>query len=310
MILHPGSVGIDVSKAFLDIFDPLAGHAERIPNTPAAIAARAEAWRDRAVFVVFEATGRYDRALRLHLAEAGISHARVNPGRARDFARAAGFLAKTDTIDARMLAVMGQALQPDAEPPRSPERERLLGLHRRRDQLVATRQQERTRLSEASCDDNRDSLNDHIVWLTADIARFDKRIARLVASVAELASAWLRLRQAPGVGPVTATTLMALMPELGSLSPKEIAALAGLAPLNRDSGQLRGQRSIAGGRKRVRDALYMAAVSASRTKSRFGDLYRAMRERGKPAKVALIAVARKLLITLNAMIRDNSSYAP
>lgn len=308
MTISPGFVGIDVSKATLDVFDAAIGRSERIANASAPIAALVARWRAAGVFVVFEATGAYDRALRRGLGEAGISFARVNPSRARDFARAAGVLAKTDALDARMLAALAERLGPRAAPPEDPGRERLRLLHRRRDQLVLMRQQERTRASEAQEPEERTGIERHIAWLSAEIKAFELQIRALIASLHHLQAAWRRLRSAPGIGPVAATTLLALMPELGQRSPKSIAALAGLAPLNRDSGTARGKRAIAGGRKRVRDALYMAALAAKRVSPHFARTYDAMIAAGKPPKLALIALARKLLVMLNAMARDHVEF--
>jgi transposase len=310
MTISPGYVGIDISKSKLDVFDAAVGRTECVGNAAASIALLAERWRGKAVFVVFEATGRYDRQLQTALHLAGVVFARVNPSRARAFAKAAGFLAKTDAVDARMLAMMAERLRPRAETPQSAEHERLRRLHRRRDQLVLTRKQERTRLSEAEDDEERGDLSGHITWLSGAIAQIERRIGHLIASVQALKLATARLRQAPGVGPVAATTLLALLPEIGSRSPKAIAALAGLAPFNRDSGALRGRRAIAGGRKRVRDALYMAALSAVRTDAHFRAVYDRLVAAGKPKKLALIAVARKLLIAINAMLRDGKDFQP
>ena len=306
MILHPGFVGIDVSKHHLDVFE--GGRTERVANTAEDVAELVARWHDR--FVLFEATGHYDAWLRRALEAEGIAFARVNPARARDFARATGRLAKTDRIDARMLAAMAQSLSFARERESDPEREALARAHKRRDQLVQLRQQERTRLTE--CDDAalRADLQAHRQWLDAQIARWDAEIARLVEQSGALAQKARRLRSIAGIGPVAATTLLALVPELGALSPKKIAALAGLAPFNADSGQLRGRRRIRGGRKRVRDALYMAAVTAARHNPRLKPLYTRLRAAGKPAKVALIAVARKLLIIANAILRDQTEFKP
>ena len=308
MNLNPGVVGIDISKAHIDVFDPRVGRVERIRNEAAALqplAVRLSAAADRAVF---EATGRYDRALGLALAEAGVTFHRVNPTQARAFARAAGFLAKTDAVDARMLAAMGQALSLRPSPAGEPERERLAGLHRRRDQLVAMRAQERARRSEEADPQLAASLDQHLAWLDGQVADLDGRIRRLIAASAALAKAEKQLRTVPGVGPVTAATLLALVPELGARSPKTIAALAGLAPFNADSGFKRGRRSIRGGRKRVRDAVYMAAVTAVRADTPFADFYKRLREAGKPPKLALVATARKLLVTLKALARDDVAF--
>jgi transposase len=308
MIIHPGVMGIDISKHYLDIFDPAVGHAERLANDAASAAQMAVRCSAGGVFVLFEATGQYDAVLRRGLGAAGVAFARVNPARARDFARAAGYLAKTDDVDARMLAAMAQCLRPSPQDIPSADHERLTRLHKRRDQLVAIRQQERTRRSECPDPETNVDLDRHLDWLDAAIVAIDRRIQEMLAADLRLARLQALLRSAPGVGPVTATTLIALLPELGQRSPKAIAALAGLAPFNRDSGQYRGQRAIRGGRKRVRDALYMAALAAARSQTRFQTTYRALRKAGKPPKLALIAIARKLLVTLNALVRDQTAF--
>ncbi|WAC59752.1 IS110 family transposase [Brevundimonas sp. SL130] len=309
MNIAPGIVGIDISKRFLDVFDPRIGRPERVANTEPEIqvlALRLAASGDRAVF---EATGVYDRILRRALESAGVGFSRVDPSRARAFARAAGFLAKTDAVDARMLAAMGQALQPRLEEVVAPARERLAGLNARRDQLVAMRAQERNRRAEHRDDpDIQASLDQHLDWLDAQVRDLDARIRRLIAADLELRQAEQHLRSVPGVGPVAAATLLARVPELGRRSPKAIAALVGLAPFNADSGARRGHRAIRGGRKRVRDALYMSAVTAARSNTVFSTFYSRLRDAGKPPKVALVAVARKLLTTLNAIARTQTPF--
>jgi transposase len=306
MIIHPGYVGIDVSKHHLDVFDAVNG-ARRIANTEEAVAQLVAGFA-AGDFVLFEATGSYDRALRRALQAAGVAFARVNPGRARDFARAAGFLAKTDPVDAKMLAAMAQCLQPPRQAAADPERERLAQLGKRRDQLVAMRSQERTRRRECLDAEIADDLDRHLAFLDAAVAALDKAIQTLIANSAALAKAARLLRSVPGVGPVAAATLLALLPELGARSPKTIAALVGVAPLNADSGTSRGKQKIRGGRKRVRDAIYMAAVTAARSNTPLADIYRRLRQAGKAPKYALIALARKLLVVLNAIIRDQVPF--
>ena len=308
MIIAPGFIGIDVSKDHLDVFDAKVGKSLRIANTAAMLAELAPDWMRRDAFVLFEATGHYDQALRRALAAHAVRFARVNPSRARDFARAAGFLAKTDALDARMLAAMAQCLQPPKSSDRAQEREQLALLNKRRDQLVATRQQERTR--RRGCSDTLliDSIEDHLAWLNAAIEALQAQIAALIASVPQLDLQRRLLASAPGVGPVTAAILLALLPELGKRPPRQLAALTGLAPFNNDSGTRRAQRSIRGGRKRVRDALYIAAVTAAHHAQPFRDFYKKLISIGKPAKLAIIAVARKLLTILNAIIRDQIPF--
>jgi transposase len=290
MIIAPGFIGIDVSKNHLDIFDAAIGRSVRIDNSVPALASLTEGWAQREdVFVLFEATGRYDLLLRRALAAGAIRFARVNPGRARDFARAAGFLAKTDAVDAHMLAAMAHCLRPRTEDVRTAPREQLALLNKRRDQLVATRQQERTRRHECSDPISLDSIAEHLAWLDAAIEALQAQIAALIASTPELEQA-------------------RRLPELGQRSPKQLAALVGLAPFNNDSGVRRGQRSIRGGRKRVRDALYIAAFSAAHHAPRFVAFYKTLISAGKPTKLAIIAVARKLLTVLNAIVRDQQPF--
>lgn len=258
MIITHGFIGIDVSKAVLDVFEGGGKQTYRIANTEDALASLIQRWKPCGVFVLFEATGHYDARLRRALASAGIAFARVNPARARDFARAAGFLAKTDSIDARMLAAMAQSLAPAATTATDDDREGLALAHKRRDQLVLTRQQERTRRTECHDAMLRADIEAHLEWLDARIAHWDEEIRRRLAQSERLNQVARLLRSIPGIGPVAAATLIALMPELGVLQAKKITAIAGLAPFNVDSGQFRGMRRIKGGRKRVRDALYMA----------------------------------------------------
>lgn len=309
MSIHPSCVGIDISKAWLDIYDPSVGF-DRIANTPVAIAAWLERQSDRNKIFVFEATGIYDKALRTALHAARRPQARLNPTHVRRFAQATGQLAKTDRIDARLLSLAGERLQPALHTPGAPARERLSELNRRRDQLVAQRACERGRLKESAQADPvvRESLEAHIHWLDAQIGQLERDIEAHIAADPDLKAQAALLCTAPGIGPHHAVTLMALMPELGQRSPGAIAALAGLAPFNCESGQMRGHRRIQGGRPRVRKALYMAALVAKRWNPALEAFFNRLVSAGKPKKLALIAVARKLLITLNAMNRDQSPH--
>ena len=307
MTLHPCFIGIDVSKDTLDLFEENGG-SERLPNTAAASGERLARLDAATAFVVFEATGSYDAALRRALQAAGLRFARVNPARARAFARAAGLLAKTDAVDARMLALMGRALALAPQTPADAGRETLAALNRRRDQLVEMRAAERVRRRQD--DDPTGSLERHLAWLDAEIVTLDRLIDEALHADERLADDARLLRTAPGIGVGNATTLVASMPELGHRPPKAIAALAGLAPLNRDTGKHRGKRSIGGGRGRVRRALYMAAVAAVRTNARLRDFYLRVRASTASAKAALIAVARKLITILNAMMRTRTAFQP
>jgi transposase len=308
MIISLRCVGIDVSKRMLDIFDDAVGVPERIANAPQAIIKQVAHWRCGNVFVVFEATGVYDRELAEALRQAGIRFARINPARARDFARASGRLAKTDAIDARMLAAFAHAMVPAADQAPTPVRNALALLAKRRDQLVHMRAQEKNRRSEAHDRTMAERIVRHLDFLDGEIEAIEAEIKVLIKAEPEISDQARLLRSAPGIGPVACMQLIAQMPELGQLGPKQVAALAGLAPLNVDSGTYRGKRAIGGGRKRVRDALYMAALNAVRRDGSFKAFYQKLRAAGKPAKLALIAVARKLLTTLNAMLRDRKIY--
>jgi transposase len=310
MIIPLRCVGIDVSKSMLDIFDDAVGKPERIANAPQPITEQVARWRcaDN-VFVVFEATGVYDRTLAEVLRQAGIRFARINPARARDFARAGGRLAKTDAIDARMLAVFARAMGPVADPPPEPARNTLASFAKRRDQLVHMRAQEKNRRSEVRDPVMAEDITLHIDFLSRQIVAIEARIKALIKAEPEICEQARLLRSAPGIGPVACMQLIAQMPELGRVGPKQVAALAGLAPFNVDSGSYRGKRAIAGGRKRVRDAVYMGALNAVRRDPNLKSFYQRLRAAGKPAKLALIAVARKLLTILNAMLRDRKTYA-
>lgn len=309
MTLHPDVIGIDISKGHLDIHDARDATTRRIANQPEAIRAWAGLLAGRDCLVVMEATGRYDAALRAALDAAAIAHARVNPEQARHFARATGRRAKTDAIDARMLAELGRRLAPRAEPPAEPERAQLAALSRRRDQLVAMRKQERTRRSEEHDPAIIADLDQHLDWLDRRIVDLDRAIDKAVRTSTALAQEAALLRSAPGIGPVAATVLIAHMPELGRIDAKAAAALAGLAPYNNDSGTLRGRRSVRGGRTRVRQALYMAALAAARSDTTLGRFHQRLRDAGKPPKLALIALARKLLTILNAIVRQQTPFA-
>jgi transposase len=300
-------VGIDVSKKYLDIFDEADGVPRRIANATQAITQQVARWRCDAL-VVFEATGTYDLELREALGQAGVRFARINPARARDFARASGQLAKTDPIDARMLAAFGRVMQPALEQAANPTRNALAKLAKRRDQLVLMRAQEKNRRSEADDRAMAERISRLIEVLDGEVAEIEADIKALTKAEPEIADDARLMRSVPGVGPVACMQLIAKMPELGHVGAKQIAALAGLAPFNVDSGAFRGKRKIAGGRKRVRDALYMAALNAVRRADPFKAFYARLRQAGKPAKLALIAVARKLLTVLNAMMRDRKPY--
>jgi transposase len=302
-------VGVDVAKDWLDIYHPGRG-AHRIDNSPSATRAFATRCARQGVWVVFEASGGYERGLREALEAAGVRFSRVNPRQARDFARAMGVIGKTDRVDARMLSELGARLGPAPTPPLSPTRRALQAQATRRRQLVAMRKQEATRLQQTADAEARADIRAVIVVLDRRIAKAEARMTAIVAADPELAAIERRLRTAPGVGPIVAATLIAELPELGQLDRRRIAALAGLAPVARDSGKRSGPRSIGGGRTIVRTILYLAALQASRRSAVFKEFRDRLDTAGKPVKAALTATARKLLVTLNAMLASGTDYRP
>lgn len=299
-------VGIDVSKAHLDIHLLSARRSWRIEYTPVALQKLLkDLGDDSSVLVVMEATGGYERLCADTLAQAGFAVAVVNPRQARRFAGARGTLAKTDRIDAAMLAQYGEALRPENRHKPDPARSTLTALTVRRRQLVANAAMEKQRADPDHIDaQTRDSITRHLAFLDTEIAQIDGQISRLIAQHPAWRAICDALQKVKGVGPQTAAALITQMPELGTLGRRQIAALAGLAPINRDSGTSRGRRFTHGGRTNLKTALYMAALSAARFNPNLKTFYAKLKEAGKPSKVALIAVARKLLILLNAIARN------
>ncbi len=308
MTLHQNVLGVDVAKDWIDIYDPGSGRIARIDTTPRALSAFAAQVPDGAL-VVFEASGGYERPLAEALEQAGAAYVRVNPRHAREFARASGRLAKTDRIDARVLAEMGAALKLAPSPKVDPARRRLADLVARRADLVAAISAETNRLAQAREALVRRDIKSLLAVLGRRKLVMEKAIEAQMRDVDELAQLDRRLRTVPGIGPAIAAVLIACLPELGRIDRRPLACLAGLAPHASESGQRRGKRKVWGGRAAVRKALYTAAIVASR----FNPELRAFRDRliaaGKPFKVAIIAVGRKLLTILNAMVRDQRDFA-
>jgi transposase len=309
----PLFVGVDVSKATLDVLVDPAGQALCLPNTPAGIADLVALLLGRPVErVVVESTGRYHRAVAAELAAAGVPVAVANPRQVRDFARATGVLAKTDAVDARTLAAFARLVKTRARPPEPPDapRHRLADLVARRRALVEMRTMERTRRAELTDARLHRQVDQHVRLLERQIGAVEDLIAAEVESDDDWRNRRDLLCTVPGVGPATAATLVAELPELGRLNRRQVAALVGVAPFNRDSGTLRGHRAVAGGRRAVRTALYMAAVVAMR----FNPLIRAFAERlrgkGKPFKVVATACVRKLVTILNTMLAQNRPWSP
>jgi transposase len=308
MTLHPNALGVDISLEFLDVFCPRSRCSQRVANAPAAIGDLIAQYKD--AFFVFEATSGCDETLRHLLTRAKVPFARVNPRRAREFAKAAGVLAKTDRVDARVLAELGLRLElaPTLEP--SAERRALSELVARRDQLVEEIVRERNRLRQARSRTVRSDIESHIRLLQGRCDKIERAILELVRDSRELAQCAVKLRAIPGVGPIVAATLLAELPELGLRNRRAIAALAGLAPLANDSGRYKGKRRIWGGRRKVRRVLFIAAMHASRHCPHWARLRHRMQAAGKATKTILIAIARKLLVAMNAMLRDGTTFNP
>jgi len=305
---EPVVVGIDVSKRHLDV--ALADRLERVTNDAAGLAALiAMTAAAAASLVVLEATGGYETAAVLALQGAGIPVAVINPRQARDFARAQGRLAKTDAIDARVLGRFGAVMRPSPLPPIEPGRAALVGLVARRRQLVDMLVAEQNHLEHAAAA-VRSWIEDHCVALRNQLAQVDAAIAAAVEADLALARRRAILVSVNGIGQATAAVLLAELPELGRIEHRQLAALIGVAPVNHDSGQFRGQRHIAGGRASVRCALYMATLSAVRHNHTLQTFYQRLRANGKPAKVALVAAMRKLATILNAVVRDDRPWQP
>jgi len=306
-------VGIDVSRDWLDVAVVREGVAiagwrcSQGAEELLILAAKLKTFQVRGVIV--EPTGGLERPLGVVLAAAGIAVMRINAKRIRDFARAHGVLAKTDAVDAFVLALFGERMQPEPRAWLDAERQQLCDFIARQQQLTQLRTAERNRLHRSQAAGPRNSIRRTLEFFAEELERIE---TELNAWWEEHGSAWrepeARLRSMPGVGPKTARVLLAHLPELGRLNRRQIASLAGLAPFACDSGHWRGQRHIRGGRAVVRVALYLASWTAVRRTGTFRAFYEHLVERGKPRQLALIAVARKMLLVLNEMMRTGRTW--
>lgn len=303
-------IGIDVSKATLDIASLPDGESWTVTNDDSGLAALAPRLVALApVLIVLEATGGFELLAALTLAKAGLPVAVVNPRQVRDFAKALGRLAKTDTLDAGVLADFAQRVRPEPRPLPDEAAQLLESLLTRRRQIVDMLTAEKNRLGFARGPVQRD-LRQHIRWLEKRLSGVDGALQDAVTASPLYHAKAALLRSVPGVGPVTTLTLLATLPELGQLSRHQIAALVGVAPMNRDSGTLRGKRMVWGGRAPVRAALYMAALVGVKHNPVLRRFYERLRAAGKPFKVAATACMRKLLTILNAMLHQNRRWDP
>jgi transposase len=304
----PCFVGIDVAKAQLDIAVRPAGERWAVPNDADGVVTLVERLQAlHPTLIVLEATGGLERIATAALATAGLPVVIVNPRQARDFARATGQLAKTDALDARALAHFADVIRPTPRPLPDTQTQELRALLSRRQQLIGMRTAEQNRLAGTSERLTQD-IEAHIAWLNARIATLDADLETMLRA----SPLWREnddlLQSVPGIGPVCARTLLLELPELGTLTRQQIAALVGVAPLNCDSGTLRGRRTIWGGRSHVRTVLYMGTLVATRFNPQIKVFYQRLLAAGKLKKVALTACMHKLVTILNAMLKHRTSW--
>lgn len=303
-------VGIDVSKDRLDVAVRPEGRRWEVINDEKGIRLLVGSLKDlRPELIIAEATGGLEIPLVSALAEAELPIVVVNPRQVRDFAKAVGQLAKTDKIDAEVLAHFGEAIRPEVRPVKSRQLQDLSALVSRRRQLVDMLTMEKNRLASAPKETRKD-ITAHIAWLEKRLKDVDGNLSRTVKSCPVWREKDEIMRSVPGVGPVFSNTLLANVPELGELNRRQIASLIGVAPLNRDSGQYSGTRMVWGGRANVRSVLYMATVAAMRWNPVIKSFYQRLIGAGKKFKVAITACMRKLLTIINAMVKSGTMWQP
>jgi len=301
-------VGVDVSKDRLDVAVLPSGESWSTANQDEDIKSLVKKIRSlKPELIVLEATARLEMPLAIALAAKGLPVAVVNPRQVREFARASGILAKTDRIDAQVLARFGEKMRPEVRPLKDKETRELTALMTRRRQLVAMLVAERNRLAAAPKAVRKD-IKTHIAWLEKKRSKMDDHLAETVRNSPVWHEKDALLQSVPGVGAVLSTSLMADLPELGTLNRRKIAALVGVAPFNRDSGSFRGKRCVWGGRGHLRSALYMATLAATRSNPVIRTFYHRLCEAGKPPKVALTACMRKQLTILNAIMKSQTPW--
>ena len=304
-------VGIDVAKDRLDVHIRPSGEAFSLSHDAAGLTGLGERLaRLGPTLVALEATGGYEVPVAAALASAGLPVAVLNPRQIRDFARASGQLAKTDSLDARVIAAFAEAVRPAARALPDEQARTLGALVTRRRQLVEMYGAELNRRRLVHDRQVQQQLAAHLRWLEQALADLERELRQAIRATPVWRETEDLLRSVPGIGPVTAFTLLADLPELGRLPRRQIAALVGVAPFNRDSGAFRGRRTIRGGRADVRRVLYMATISAIRRNPIIGTFYRRLRATGHPAKVAITAAMRKLITTLNAILREHRPWRP
>lgn len=299
-------VGIDVSKDFLDVVIGSSGSVERLSNDEPGVEQLCAKLREHNVqLVVMEATGGFQRLALATLLQRGLPAVAINPRQGRDFARALGLLEKTDRIDARALQLFAERVRPPVRALPDEATQALDELLTRRRQIIEMLISEKNRAAHAQSERVRKSIKDHIVWLKKQLQGTDGELKKLIESDPSWNAKVELLESLKGIGTLTAATLLSAIPELGTLNRKQIAKLAGLAPLCRDSGRQQGKRVAWGGRADARTALYMPTVVAVRFNATMKTFYQRLVAAGKPKKVALVAAMRKLLTIMNAIMRDH-----
>ena len=302
-------IGIDVAKDRLDVHVRPAGEAFSVPRDDEGVASLAKRWaKDRPILIVLEATGGFETIVAAGLAAVGLPVAVVNPRQIRDFARATARLAKTDALDAAVIAHFAEAVRPVARPLADPQTRVLGELMARRRQLLEMIGAEGNRRRQLTAKRPLKSVDRVLAILKAQLVEIDHDIDSSIRRTPAWREAENLLTSMPAIGPKIAHTLIAELPELGTLDRHQAAALVGVAPFNRDSGTLRGRRTIAGGRPVVRAALYMAILVTIRRNLPLARTYHRLRAAGKPAKVAIVACMRKLVTILNAILRDKTPW--
>jgi transposase len=301
-------VGIDISKAWLDIAVHEREETFRASNEEVGIAGLVKRLKKmKASLIVLEPTGGFEMLVVAELSHAGLPVAVVNAKRVRDFARATGQIAKTDKLDAKVLAHFAAAVRPAVRSLRTEQEEQLTALMTRRRQVIDMLTVEKNRLVTVRAK-MRSDIEAHIQWLSSNLKELDEEIEEFVKGLPVWKEKDALLQSVPGVGRVTSATLLSMLPELGLLNRQEIAALVGVAPVNKDSGKKRGRRRVYGGRGDVRSVLYMAALSAKKFNPVIRKFYERLIQHGKEKKVALTACMRKLLVILNAMMHSNQPW--
>ncbi len=304
-------IGIDVSKASLDVFVRPQGQHFIVPNDDLGVERLIQRLTElQPHIIVLEASGGYESLATSALAEAHLPVALVDPKAVRQFAKATGKLAKTDKIDAQVLAHFAEAVRPQPRSLADQDLQLLKAVLQRREQVMKMIVQEENRLEKIHLPRLRRDVQEHLAWWRQRLHDLDDNLKDLIRHSPLWQERERLLRSVPGIGPIIASTIIALLPELGTLSGKEAAALVGVAPFNRDRGRWRGKRTIQGGRGQVRRMLYLAALVAARFNLVIRAFYQRLRAAGKPAKLALTAYVRKLLLILNAMVKNQQPWIP